>query len=99
MFIGVTRFRFDVAHAMSLPHAILHVLGKQRERTRMDQITDLAAGIGEWLSVPVPLVGAAIMGVLVGWLCWRTSTPMIAAPTSGTGTESHSPMPAARSVI
>lgn len=38
----------------------------------MDQITDLAAGIGEWLSVPVPLVGAAIMGVLVGWLCWRT---------------------------
>ena len=38
----------------------------------MDQITDLAAGIGEWLSVPVPLAGAAIMGVLVGWLCWRT---------------------------
>ncbi|MET0349604.1 MAG: DUF6216 family protein [Rhizobacter sp.] len=38
----------------------------------MDQITDLAAGIGEWLSVPAPLAGAAIMGALVGWLCWRT---------------------------
>lgn len=40
-------------------------------------ITELAKGIGTWLSVPWPLVCALLLALLLGWLCWRTRSSHI----------------------
>lgn len=37
----------------------------------MFPISDVAHGIGAWLSIPIPVVGAALIGVLFAWACWR----------------------------